>query len=107
MRDVLALLTAGLGIIFLGLHLVSSGLQESASRTLRTLIRRSTARLLNRALVGIAAGAIMQSTSAVTTVMGSMATSGMITLDQAIPIVAFANLGTTAVVFAGALDIRT
>ncbi len=106
MRDVLALLTAGIGIVFVGLHLISSGLQESTSRTLRSLIRRSTQSVASCAAVGIAAGAIIQSTSAVTTVLGSMATSGMITIQQALPIVAFANVGTTALVFAGALDIR-
>lgn len=106
MREVLASLTAGLGLFFLGLYLVSTGLQESTSRTLRSLIRRSTTSRLSCAVTGVVAGAIMQSTSAVTTVLGSMATSGMITIGQAIPIVAFANVGTTVLVFAGALDIR-
>jgi phosphate:Na+ symporter len=106
MRDVLALLTAGVGIFFLGLELITTGLQESTSRTLRKLIRRSTKSLPWCAALGVFAGAIMQSTSAVTTVLGSMAATGMITLRQALPIVAFANVGTTVLVFAGALDIR-
>ena len=42
MRQALPLLTAGVGICFLGLDLVTTGLQESTSRTLRALIRRST-----------------------------------------------------------------
>ena len=67
MRDVLALLTAGTGIFFLGLHLVSSGLQEASSRRLRGLIKRSTTTLAGCALVGTLAGIVMQSTSAVTT----------------------------------------
>ncbi|MEQ1871009.1 MAG: hypothetical protein ABL961_13405, partial [Vicinamibacterales bacterium] len=107
MRDVLALLTAGTGLFFLGLHLVSSGFQDSSSRTLRGLIRRSTGTRWSCALVGVLAGVVMQSTSAVTTVLGSMATSGLIALRQALPIVAFANVGTTALVFATALDLRT
>ncbi len=105
-RDVLALLTAGLGIFCVGLHLVSSGLQDSTSRTLRSLIRRSTRGLPACAAVGVLTGAVLQSTSAVATILGSVATSGMISLRQALPIVAFANVGTTALVFAGALDIR-
>lgn len=106
MRDVLALLTAGVGICFFGLDLVSTGLQESTSRTLRALIRRSTKSRPWCAALGVFAGALMQSTSAVTTVLGSMAAAGMITLTQALPIVAFANVGTTLLVFAGAVDIR-
>src|SRR4029077_14344838 len=106
MRDVLALLTAGVGICFLALELVSTGLQESTSRTLRALIRRSTKSRWSCAAVGVFAGGLMQSTSAVAVVLGSMATTGMVTLQQALPIVAFANVGTTALVFVGALDIR-
>ncbi len=106
MNSVFALLTASVGICFLGLDLISRGLQESTSRTLRSLIRRSTKSRLSCALIGLASGAIMQSTSAVTVVLGSMASTGMIALGQALPIVAFANLGTTALVFATALDIR-
>ena len=105
MRDVLPLLTAGVGICFLGLDLVTTGLQESTSRTLRTLIRRSTKSLPWCAFLGIFAGALMQSTTSVTSVAGSMAATGMLALRQALPIVAFANVGTTALVFAGALDI--
>ncbi len=106
MRDTLALLTAGVGIFFLGLDLVSRTLQESTSRTLRSLIRHSTKSLSSCAALGIVGGAIMQSTSAVATVLGSMAATGMISLRQALPIVAFANVGTTILVFAGAFDIR-
>ena len=105
MRDVLPLLTAGVGICFLGLDLVTTGLQESTSRTLRTLIRRSTKSLPWCAFLGIFAGALMQSTTSVVSVAGSMAATGMVALRQALPIVAFANVGTTALVFAGALDI--
>jgi phosphate:Na+ symporter len=47
----------------------------------------------------------MQSTTSVVSVAGSMAATGMLALRQALPIVAFANVGTTALVFAGALDI--
>jgi phosphate:Na+ symporter len=105
MRDVLPLLTAGVGICFLGLDLVTTGLQESTSRTLRALIRRSTKSLPWCAGLGVFAGALMQSTTSVVSVAGSMAATGMLALRQALPIVAFANVGTTALVFAGALDI--
>src|SRR5262245_12845176 len=105
MSDVLPLLTAGVGICFLGLDLVTTGLQESTSRTLRALIRRSTKSLPWCAFLGVFAGALMQSTSSVVSVAGSMAATGMVALRQALPIVAFANVGTTALVFAGALDI--
>jgi Na+/phosphate symporter len=73
MRDVLPLLIAGVGICFLGLDLVTTGLQESTSRTLRALIRRSTKSLPWCAFLGVFAGALMQSTTSVVSVAGSMA----------------------------------
>ncbi len=106
MREIVALLVAGLGVFFLGLELVSTGFQASGSRRLRTLIRRSTKNIASCTVLGVLSGAVMQSASAVTVVLGSMTTSGMITVRQALPIVASANVGTTALVFIGALDIR-
>ena len=106
MREIVALLIAGLGVFFLGLELVSTGFQSSGSRRLRTLIRRSTKNVASCAALGVLSGAVMQSASAVTVVLGSMTSSGMITVRQALPIVAAANVGTTALVFVGALDIR-
>jgi phosphate:Na+ symporter len=106
MREILALLIAGLGLFFLGLELVGTGFQASGSRRLRALVRRSTKRVVSCAAIGVLSGGIMQSASAVTVVLGSMTTSGMINVRQALPIVAFANIGTTALVFIGAIDIR-
>ena len=106
MTDAPALLIAAVGFSLLGLELVTNALQESTSRTVRSLIRRSTRTRPACALVGVTAGALLQSTSAVATVLGSTTSIGMTTLRQAIPIVAFANLGTTVLVFAGALDVH-
>src|SRR6266576_607234 len=58
MRHVLPLLTAGVGICFLGLELATTGLQESTSRTLRAVIRRSTKSLPWCAVIGVFAGAL-------------------------------------------------
>ena len=86
MRDVLALLTAGVGICFVGLELVSAGLRESTSRTLRALIRHSTKTAPMCAAIGIFAGALMQSTTAVATVLGSMAAAGMISRPKSVAV---------------------
>jgi phosphate:Na+ symporter len=106
MREIVALLVAGLGVFFLGLELVSTGFQASGSRRLRLAIRQSTKNIASCAALGVLSGAVMQSASAVTVVLGSMTSSGTISVRQALPIVASANLGTTALVFIGAVDIR-
>lgn len=106
MGELVALLIAGLGIFFLGVELVSTGFQASGSRRLRGMIRRSTKSRPWCAALGVLSGAVMQSSSAVAGVLGSMASSGMISVRQALPILAFANVGISALVFLGAVDIR-
>jgi phosphate:Na+ symporter len=106
MIDAPALLVAGVGLSFLGLELLTNALQESTSRTVRSLVKRSTRSIPGCALIGLLAGALVQSTSAVVTVVGSTTSAGMTTLRQALAILAFANVGTTALVFAGAINIR-
>jgi phosphate:Na+ symporter len=106
MTDAPALLVAGVGLSFLGLDLLTNALQESTSRTVRSLVRHSTRSTPACAATGVVAGALVQSTSAVVTVVGSTTSAGMTSLRQALAIVAFANVGTTALVFAGAINIR-
>jgi Na+/phosphate symporter len=63
MIDAPALLVAGVGLSFLGLELLTSALQESTSRTVRALVKRSTRSIPGCALIGLLAGALVQSTS--------------------------------------------
>jgi Na+/phosphate symporter len=76
MTDAPALLVAGVGLSFLGLELLTNALQESTSRTVRALVKRSTRSIPGCALVGLLAGALVQSTSAVVTVAGSTTPRG-------------------------------
>jgi phosphate:Na+ symporter len=106
MSLILAEMVAGVGLFFLGLHLVSGNLHQTSSRRLRTLIAKVTGRFWPASLLGLVAGAVMQSTSAVTVILASMTASGLTTARQALPIVAWANVGTTLLVFIAVLDIR-
>jgi phosphate:Na+ symporter len=106
MSLILAEMVAGVGLFFLGLHLVSGNLHKTSSRRLRALIARVTGRFWPASLLGLVAGAVMQSTSAVTVILASMTASGLTTARQALPMVAWANVGTTLLVFIAVLDIR-
>ena len=106
MPKIVALLVAGLGLFFIGLHLVGSHLKQASSRQFRSLIARFTDRTWRGSLLGILAGVFMQSTSAVTVILASMATSGLVTVGQALPIVAMANVGATLIVFVGVFDLQ-
>jgi phosphate:Na+ symporter len=106
MSNILPQLISGLGLFFLGLHLVGTNLKQISSRQFRSLIARFTDRVWRGSLLGVLAGAVLQSTSAVTVILASMATTGLITIRQALPLVAWSNVGTTLLVFATIFDLR-
>ena len=62
----------GLGLFFVGLHLVGDNLKALSSGSLRDGIARSTRNPLPRVGLGLAAGALMQSATAVTFICVSM-----------------------------------
>ena len=107
MSHIAAVLIAGLGLFFLGLNLVGSSLKQASSRQFRSLIARFTNRVWRGSLLGVLAGVFMQSTSAVTVVLASMTSAGLISVRQALPIVAWANVGTTIIVFVSVFDLQT
>jgi phosphate:Na+ symporter len=106
MSKIVASLVAGLGLFFLGLYLVGNHLKQASSRQFRSLIARFTNRAWRGSLLGLLAGVFMQSTSAVAVILASMVASGLVTVRQALPIVAWTNVGTTLIVFAGVVDLQ-
>jgi phosphate:Na+ symporter len=104
MSTIVALMVAGLGFFFLGLHLVSANLQQTTSRQFRTLIARCTDRFWSASLLGLLAGAVMQSTTAVTVILASMTASRLITVHKALPIIIGTNVGTTLLPFITIFD---
>jgi phosphate:Na+ symporter len=106
MSQILATLVVGLGLFFLGLHLVGSNLMQASGRTFRSLLARVTSSIWRGSLLGVLAGAGTQSTSAVTVILASMTASGLLTVQQALPIVAWSNVGSTLLVFATVLDLH-
>lgn len=106
MHLIVGQLIAGLGLFFYGLNTVSTNLQQLSSRRFRTLIARFTDRAWMGGLVGFLAGALTQSTTAVTIVLANMNASGLVTVQRALPIVAWSNVGTCVLIFITVLDIR-
>jgi phosphate:Na+ symporter len=106
MSKIVAALIAGLGLFFFGLHLVANNLKQSSSRQFRSLIARFTDSVWRGSLLGLLAGVLMQSTSAVAVILASMVASGFVTVRQALPIVTWANVGTTLIVFSAVFDMQ-
>src|SRR5262249_3739904 len=97
---------ASLGLFFSGLRLIGSNLRQAAGRRLRTIIGRLTQQRWVASLVGLLAGAFIQSSSGIVFILVSLVSSGLTTVKRALPIVTWANVGCSALVFVAVLDLR-
>ena len=91
-------LLGGTCLLLYGLQLAGQGLQGVAGTRLRAMINAVT----RRRYLGVGVGAIitllLQSSSAMTTMLVSFASTGLITLDQSIALILGADIGTTLTV---------
>lgn len=104
--EIFGTIFAGLGLFFIGVKLISSNLKAMSGGAFRRLIARVTQHPVSASIVGTLGGALTQSTNAMTFIVISMVTSGMVTLPKAVPIVIWANLGTSALVLLATLDMH-
>jgi phosphate:Na+ symporter len=102
----IGLFVSGIGFFFFGLHLVTTHLQQSGGHSLRALLARVTDRTWLSCLLGIVAGAVTQSASAISAILASMTASGIVSARRALPILAWTNVGTTLLIFLSLLDVR-
>lgn len=98
-------LILGLGLFFLGLRLVGDNLRLLCSSSFRDVMRSSVHSPLARVGVGLSAGALMQSATAVTFILVSMVGSGLIPATAAGLIIIWCNVGLTALAFVATLNI--
>lgn len=91
MGAILGNLVGGVGLFFVGLHMITEGLGQSAGRRLRLLFSRWTNTGIGAGLVGLLAGFIAQSTSAVSFILASLVTAGMTNARRALPVILWAS----------------
>jgi phosphate:Na+ symporter len=104
--DVFASILAGLGLFFVGTKGIAANLGQLAGRSLRRWMARSSGNYAMSATIGMVAGALVQSTNAITVILMSMAKADLITPRQASPILVWSNVGTSVLVLAVAVDIH-
>ncbi len=104
--EFLIALFAGLGLFFIGIKLIGSHLGQMTGRSFRKWILRLIDRSWSASLLGILFGAITQSTNAVTFIVSSMITAGLVPVRVVMPVVIWANLGTSALVLMATVNIR-
>jgi phosphate:Na+ symporter len=104
--DILGTIFAGLGLFFIGVKLISSNLRAMSGGTLRRYLARVTSHPLAAGAIGALGGALTQSTNAMTFIVISLVTSGMVALRRALPMVIWANLGTSVLVLLATVNMQ-
>lgn len=104
--EILASLFGGLGLFFLGVKGLGSGLQAMSGPRLRAAMRLATRGRFAAAAMGLALGALTQSSNAVTFIATSLHAAGLLPLARALPALAWANAGTAGLVLLASLDMR-
>jgi len=99
-------LLAGLGLFFAGVKMVGSSLKQMTSRRFRKLVSLWAANSFVASLLGIAIILVTQSTSAVTFIIVSLISSGLLTVRKALPMIIWANGGCAILVLIVMLDIN-
>ena len=92
--SILMLLT-GVGVFIVGMNMMSGGLEKCAGKGMKTLLGRISNNRFAGVGTGIAATAIIQSSSATSVIVIGFVNAGIMTLYQATSIIMGANVGTT------------
>ena len=92
----MGLIVLGFGVLFLGMGLMGDALKPLADSQLFRDIILSMKNPFVGLLVGMAITAVIQSSSAFTGILITLAAQGMISLDEAIPLVIGSSIGTCA-----------
>lgn len=88
-------LLGGLAMFLFGMHLMGESLERQAGRRLKSILGQLTNKPLKGVLLGTAVTAVIQSSSATTVMVVGFVNSGIMQLNQAIPVIMGANIGTT------------
>lgn len=101
----IAWLLGGLLLFLFGMNEASHALRRSTGGTLRAVLQKVTASRFVGVAVGVLLSVALQSSSAATVMLVGLASAGLLTLKQAVPVVMGASLGTTLTVQIIAFDL--
>ena len=88
-------LLGGLGLVLLGMELLTDGLKRASGPSLRQLISKATQSKQRAFATGVGVTALVQSSSAVTLATLGFVSAGLMSLGQALPLLFGSNIGTT------------
>ena len=88
-------LISGLVMFLFGMNVMSSALEKSAGKQLKTILASMTSNTFKGFLLGLVVTAVIQSSSATTVMVVGFVNSGIMTLHQAVGVIMGANVGTS------------
>jgi len=103
--EALAHLLGGVGLFLLGMRGLSGHLAALAGPRLRAMMAHGTRGPFEAAALGLAMGCLTQSSQAVTCIIASMRGAGLIGARRALPMLAWANVGTAGLVLLATFDL--
>ncbi len=86
---------SGLAIFIYGMHIMSSGLQNSANSRFKDILAAITKNKFFGVLTGVVVTALIQSSSSTTVMLVGFVNAGLMTLGQTVGVIMGANIGTT------------
>ncbi|MEO0794651.1 MAG: hypothetical protein AAFX93_05800 [Verrucomicrobiota bacterium] len=104
--DIAGRTLAGLGFYFLGVGGIRASLQQIPGMRFREQIGRATANPVLSAIVGFLLGAITQTSLGVAVILAGLISRGMVAVRQALPLIAWSNLGLVTLVFLNFLEVH-
>jgi phosphate:Na+ symporter len=88
-------IVGSLGLFLYGMKVMSDGLQKTAGERLQSVLNFVTGNRVKAILTGFVITAIIQSSSATTVMVVSLANAGLLSLAQSFGVIMGANIGTT------------
>lgn len=106
MIELIAQLLAGLGLYFSGVGGIRTSLQQFSGRKFRDFIARASANPASAAVSGFCMGTVTQTSIGISVILAGLISRRMATVSQALPVVAWSNLGLVTLVFLNNLPIH-
>ena len=105
MIEILSRVLLGLGLMFTGVLMLSSGLKQLGSRSFRMFAAQSASSRSLAVLFGFGSGVVMQSTSAALMILASLISAEILIVPQAIAILTGFSVGNSVLLFIVSMNI--
>ncbi|MDX2227384.1 MAG: Na/Pi symporter [Verrucomicrobiae bacterium] len=105
MFELVSKILAGLGLYFVGVGGIRASLQQISGMQFREKIGQATAHPIRAALTGFLIGTVTQTSIGVAVILAGLISRGHVTVRQALPLIAWSNLGLVVLIYLSFLPV--